>query len=165
MSQLPYWICIDEIPVGVLLFSLPRISNPIDGIQPMNLLELARIWIHPSVQGLTYEDRNGKSHSLSVASCAVGKSLQRVRKDWKIKYPNLPRIDSVISWSDDEHHEGIIYKSSNFKTTGKSGGALHGNGIRKNGGVDKMHKDYKNIKTKFLYKFSPAGMNHDVNPK
>ena len=47
-----------------------------------------------------------------------------------MKYPNLPRIDSVISWSDDEHHEGIIYKSSNFKTTGKSGGALHGNGIR-----------------------------------
>ena len=52
MSQLSYWICIDEIPVGVLLYSLPRISNPIDGIEPMNLLELARIWIHPSVQGL-----------------------------------------------------------------------------------------------------------------
>ena len=85
----------------------------------MNLLELARIWIHPSVQGLNYEDRNGKSHSLSVASCAVGNSLKRVREDWKMKYPNLPRIDSVISWSDDEHHDVIIYKSSIFKTTGK----------------------------------------------
>ena len=163
MSQLPYWICIDDNPVGVLLYSLPRISKPIDGIEPMNLLELARIWIHPSVQGLSYEDRNGKSHSLSVASCAVGTSLKRVREDWKMKYPNLPRIDSVISWSDDEHHEGIIYKSSNFKITGKSGGISHGNGLRKNGGVDKMHKDYKNIKTKFLYKFPNSNLSAVTN--
>ncbi len=62
MSQLSYWICIDEIPVGVILYSLPRINVPIDGIEPMKLLELARLWIHPSVQNLSYEDRNGKSH-------------------------------------------------------------------------------------------------------
>ena len=71
MGQLPYWICIDEIPVGVISYSLPRISNQVDGIEPMNLLELARLWINPSVQNLSYEDRNGKSHSLSVASCAM----------------------------------------------------------------------------------------------
>ena len=154
MSQLSYWICIDEIPVGVLLYSLPRISNPIDGIQPMNLLELARIWIHPSVQGLTYEDRNGKSHSLSVASCAVGKSLKRVRKDWKMKYPNLPGIDAIISWSDDVRHEGTIYKSCNFKMMGKSGGNAHGKGKRKISGNYIPHKDYRHIKTRFLYSFS-----------
>ena len=60
MSQLSYWICIDEIQVGVISYSLPRISNQVDGIEPMNLLELARLWIHPSVQNLSYEDRNGK---------------------------------------------------------------------------------------------------------
>ena len=49
----------------------------------MNLLELTRKWIHPSVQGLNYENRNGKSHFLSVASCAVGTSLKRVREDCK----------------------------------------------------------------------------------
>ena len=43
MSQLPYWICIDGEKVGVLLYSLPRVSNPIDGIEPMKLLELARL--------------------------------------------------------------------------------------------------------------------------
>ena len=53
MSQLSYWICIDEIQVGVISYSLPRISNPVDGIEPMKLLELARLWIHPSVQNLT----------------------------------------------------------------------------------------------------------------
>ena len=115
MSQLSYWICIDEIPVGVILYSLPRINVPIDGIEPMNLLELARLWIHPSVQNLTYEDRNGKSHSLSVASCAMGNSIKRVKTDWYMKYSNLPKIDAVISWSDDKRQDCKISKSYNSK--------------------------------------------------
>ena len=53
--------------------------------------------------------------------------------------------------------------SSNFKITGKSGGITHGNGLRKNGGVDKMHKDYKNIKTKFLYKFPNSNLTAVTN--
>ena len=153
MGQLPYWICIDEIPVGVISYSLPRISNQVDGIEPMNLLELARLWINPSVQNLSYEDRNGKSHSLSVASCAMGKSIKRVKTDWYMKYPNLPKIDAVISWSDDKRHKGTIYKSSNFKVSGKSGGNSHGNGKRKDSGNYIPHKDFKHIKTRFLYKY------------
>jgi hypothetical protein len=150
---LSYWICIDEIQVGVISYSLPRISNQVDGIEPMNLLELARLWIHPSVQNLNYEDRNGKSHSLSIASCAMGKSIKRVKTDWYMKYPNLPEIDAIISWSDDKRHKGTIYKSSNFKVTGKSGGNSHGNGKRKDSGNYIPHKDFKNVKTRFLYKY------------
>ncbi len=153
MSQLPYWICIDGEKVGVLLYSLPRVSNPIDGIEPMKLLELARLWINPSVQNLTYEDRNGKSHSLPVASCAMGKSIKRVRNDWEMKYPNLPGIDAIVSWCDDTRHEGTIYKSSNFKVTGKSGGNSHGAGKRKVSGNYIPRKDFKNVKTRFLYRF------------
>ena len=153
MAQLPYWICIDGEKVGVLLYSLPRISNPVDGIEPMNLLELARLWINPSVQNLTYEDRNGKSHSLPVASCAMGKSIRRIKDDWKMKYPNLPGIDAIVSWCDDTRHEGTIYKSSNFKVTGKSGGNSHGAGKRKVSGNYIPRKDFKNIKTRFLYRF------------
>ena len=158
MGQLPYWICIDEIPVGVISYSLPRISNQVDGIEPMNLLELARLWINPSVQNLSYEDRNGKSHSLSVASCAMGKSIKRVKTDWYMKYPNLPKIDAVISWSDDKRHKGTIYKSSNFKVSGKSGGNSHGNGKRKDSGNYIPHKDFRNIKTRFLYKFPNSNL-------
>ena len=155
MSQLSYWICIDEIPVGVLLYSLPRINVPVDGIEPMKLLELARLWIHPSVQNLSYEDGNGKSHSLPVASCGMGKSLRRIRKDWKEKYPSLPEVDAIVSWSDDVRHKGTIYKSSNFKETGKSGGNLHGTGTkRKDGGYYRLNKDFRHIKTRFLYKFN-----------
>ena len=66
--------------------------------------------MHPSVQNLNYEDRNGKSHSLSIASCATGKSMKRVKTDRHMKYPNLPKIDAIISWSDDKRHKGTIYK-------------------------------------------------------
>ena len=82
---------------------------PVDGVEPMKLLELARIWIHPSLQNLYFEDRNGKKHSLFVVSCAVGKLLIK-------------------------RHEGTIYKVSNFKMTGKSGGNTHGSGKRKDSG-------------------------------
>ena len=144
MSQLPYWIFIDGIPVGVILYSLPRVNVPIDGIEPMKLLELARLWIHPSVQNQTFKDKNGRTHSLPVASCAMGKSLRRIKKDWEQKYPTLPEVDAIVSWSDDVRHKGTIYKSSNFKETGKSGGNLHGTGTkRKDGGHYKLNKDFR----------------------
>ena len=95
--------------LGVISYSLPRISNQVDGIEPMNLLELARLWIHPSVQNLNYEDRNGKSHSLSIASCAMGKSIKRVKTDWYIKYPNLPKIDAVLL--------GVMTKDTRVQST------------------------------------------------
>ena len=66
--------------------------------------------MHPSVQNLNYEDRNGKSHSLSIESCAMGKSMKRVKTDWHMKYPNLAKIDAIISWSDDKRHKGKISK-------------------------------------------------------
>ena len=130
MGQLPYWICIDKIRVGVMSYSLPTVSNPVDGIEPMKLLELARLWIHPSVQNLTIQDRNGKTRSLSVASCAMGKSIKRVQEDWYMKYPTLPKIDAVISWSDHKRHKGTIYKLSNFQETGKSDVNSHSAGKR-----------------------------------
>ena len=40
MGQLSYWIYIDGIQVGVISYSLPRISNQVDGIQPMIYLNL-----------------------------------------------------------------------------------------------------------------------------
>ena len=70
-----------------------------------------------------------------------------------MKYPNLPKIDAVSSWSDDKRQKGTIYKSSNFQETGKSGGYSHGTGKRKDSGNQIHHKDYKNDKTRFLYRF------------
>lgn len=153
MAQLPYWITIDDRRVGVMLYAYPRLSVPIQGIRPMNLLELARLWVHPSVQGHRIVGRDGKEHALSVPSCAIGQSLRRLRSDWRTKYPQLPDVQAVVSWADDVHHEGTVYKASNFEQIGKSGGAMHGNRRRDNGGEDKLNPDYSHVKTMYLFQF------------
>ena len=156
MAQLPYWVLVDEVPVGVILYSLPRLSVPLFGIPPMNLAELARMWLSPDVQGKTVEDSDGLSHSLSVASCSVAKSLARIQKDWYKKYPHLPDVFAVVSWADNVHHEGVIYRACNFEEMGQSGGSMHGNRRRPNGGRDQLNSDYEHPKTMFFYRFSGA---------
>lgn len=161
MAQLPYWIILDEIPVGVILFSLPRLSVPLFGVPPMNLLELARLWISPTVQKKFVSDTKGRKHALSIASCAMGKALRSAQKDWYAKYPKLPDILAIVSWADTMHHEGKIYRAANFKEMGTSGGSLHGNRRRNNGGKDQLNPDYKHVKTVFLYKFKSALSNRE----
>ena len=69
-----------------------------------------------------------------------------------MKYPKLPQIDGVIPWSDDNRHKGKIYRSSNFIETGKSDGNSQGSGKRRDSGNYSPHKDFRNVKTRFLYK-------------
>ena len=74
----------------------------------------------------------------------------------------MPEVDAIVSWSDDERHKGTIYRSSNFKETGKSGGNLHGTGTkRKDGGYYRLNKDFRHIKTRFLYKFDTTVRNSE----
>jgi hypothetical protein len=153
MGQLPYWVLLDNQRVGVLLYAYPRMSVKFHGYGPMELLELARMWLDPSIQGLRVTDSSGREHSFSVATCAVGKSLRRVRQDWHGKYPHLPDILAVVSWADQEHHEGTIYSAANFHRLGTSGGSLHGHTYRRNGGHDQLNPDYKHLKTTFLYEY------------
>jgi hypothetical protein len=156
MAQLPYWICIDGVPVGVILYAYPRLSVPLFGIQPMNVLELARIWLSPDVQGGQVMDSKGEAHSPSVVGCAIAQSLRRIQRDWYSKYPKLPDVLGIVSWADDVHHEGTIYKACNFQASGKSGGSLHGNRQRPNGGRDKLNPDYEHSKTRYWYPFKNA---------
>lgn len=154
MAQLPYWINVDGVRRGVLLFAYPRMSATYQGYGPMNLLELARMWLDPEVQGQTVIDSDGKRHALAVATCAVGMSLRRIRYDWHVKYPHLPRIEAIVSWADQVHHEGTIYRASNFREVGVSGGSLHGSTNRPNGGRDQLNPDYLHLKTAFIFEFA-----------
>jgi len=159
MAQVPYWVTLDGERCGVLLYALPRMSAKsakFDGHGPMNLVELARMWLHPRVQGLRVVSSDGKEHAFSVATAAVGQSLRRIRQDWHGKYPHLPLIAACVSWADEEHHEGTIYRAANFREVGKSGGTLHGNTIRKGGGRDQMNPDYLHVKKAFLYSYPRA---------
>ena len=151
MAQMPYWITLDEQVCGVMLFAYPRMSATYQGFRPMNLLELARLWIDPLVQGIKVRDRDGKEHAFSVATCAVGKALRRLRQDWHVKYPRLPDVLAIVSWADAEHHEGTIYKACNFTEVGRSGGTYHGSTLRSNGGHDQLNPDYLHEKRAFMY--------------
>lgn len=75
---------------------------------------------------------------------------QRAAKDWALKYPRLPNIRAIVSWADDVHHEGTIYRAANFTELGKSGGAQHGAARRRNGGNDKLNPDYLHPKTLYM---------------
>jgi len=156
MGQMPYWVLLDGARVGVLLFAYPRMSVTYQGFRPMNLLELARMWLDPAVQGMTVVDSNGEEHAFAVATCAVGKSLRRLRQDWHGKYPHLPDVLAVVSWADQEHHEGTIYRAANFREVGESGGSFHGKALRRNGGHDQLNEDYLHVKTAFVYEFKSA---------
>lgn len=154
MAQLPYWITLDGRRVGVLLFAYPRMSVAYQGYHPMTLVELARMWVVPDVQGLRVRDSRGAEHAFAVATCAVGKALRRVRQDWHGKYPHLPDALAVVSWADQVHHEGTIYRAANFREVGVSGGALHGSAHRVNGGRDQLHPDYLHLKSAFIYEYA-----------
>jgi hypothetical protein len=154
MAQLPYWVRVDGVLVGVVLYALPRLSVPLDGFGPMNILELARMWISPDLQNRRVVDSRGRDHSVAVSSAAVGKTLRVVRQDWFRKYPGLPDIYAVVSWADTVHHEGTVYRAANFSEQGRSGGTMHGSRTRHNGGRDQMNPDYSHVKTRFLYKFA-----------
>ena len=153
MAQMPYWITLDGERVGVFLFALPRLSVTYQGHGPMNLIELARMWIDPNTQGQRVKDSSGREHTLAIATCAIGMALRRIRQDWHGKYPHLPNIEACVSWADDVHHEGTVYRAANFEEVGKSGGALHGNAHRPNGGRDQLNQDYRHIKTAFIHRY------------
>ena len=65
-------------------------------------------------------------------------------------------ITACVSWADDVHHEGTIYRASNFTEVGKSGGSLHGTSKRKGGGRDQAHADYVHPKSAFLFDYPKA---------
>jgi hypothetical protein len=155
MAQVPYWVNLDDERVGVILFSLPRISVPFYGYPPMQLLELARLWLEPRVQGQVIKSSTGGSHVRAIAGCAVAQALRCVRSDWTTKYPNLPPPRACVAWADLSLHSGTVYRATNFRAVGVSGGRLPGAWTRPNGGAHHRHEDYLRPKVAYLYAWTP----------
>ncbi len=156
MAQLAYWIEVDGTRVGVVLFALPRMSVSFHGYHPMSLIELARLWIDPSVQGTRVFDRVGHEHSFAIAGCAVALALRRIRTDWRQKYPHLPDLRACVAWADTSLHRGTVYRATNFREVGTSGGRQPGRWTRPVGGRHQQHDDYRRLKTTFLYTWHPT---------
>jgi hypothetical protein len=151
MAQIAYWVMLDDKPCGALLFALPRLSVPFHGYAPMSLIELARCWLQPAVQDCWVRDQSGRSHNLPVASCALGKSLRVIRRDWHGKYPHLPHIRACVAWSDRQLHRGTIYQAANFVQLGMTSVSQPGAGTRRTGGHHLHHSDYLRVKATYLY--------------
>jgi len=154
MAQLPYWVHLDDSRVGVILFALPRLSQPFRGYHPMQLLELARLWIDPAAQGQTVTARDGTVHSLPVAGCAIAAALRVARDDWQRKYPRLPPVEACVAWADLSRHDGTVYRATNFTYVGLSGGTQPGRWERPNGGRHQRRADYDNRKAAFIFRWS-----------
>lgn len=83
------------------------------------VLDLARVWVHPDLQ--THQG----DHALCVFSQMVGLVLRRVNHDWLEHhppvYPELPyHIRLIISYCELEHHDGVAYRASGFRSIGLS---------------------------------------------
>jgi hypothetical protein len=128
-SPFAYRIRVDGKEAGVIimatihftrqkeLFGYPRLPTK------WQVLTVARVWINPRYQGITTTDSQGCRHTFPVASCALGKMLNRVQRDWLDHHP--PRLDApyhirlILAYADTgENHEGTIYRAANFKLWG-----------------------------------------------
>ena len=82
---------VPEIAVGA--FGLER--NQQEGIY-----ELSRLCIHPDIQKEEY----------NITSSFVSRCIRRFRKD--------ARVRAILSYADNNHHTGIIYRACNFQYYG-----------------------------------------------
>ena len=137
--QINYAILIDGVVDGVITYAYPMMSADLEGVPSDELLEFARLYLASNIP-----------HS---ASCAIGKSLRRIQKDWATLYPDakIPRL--VVSWSDTTRHTGTVYKAANFEWLRRSRGVPPGNAATSKRGARVSHDDYNHDKDCWIYWF------------
>lgn len=144
-SPLAYHVLMDDWRIGCLIFGRPKATRCYDGkltygslkdvadgraqFDRWEVLNLARVWLHPSVQrGGTfyqpnllpgYEDRRGEWRS-TLASHVIGQALCRVGFDYLSQrppcFPDEPyKIKVVLSYCDTTLHKGTIYRAAGFE--------------------------------------------------
>lgn len=135
--QLNYAVLLDGEVDGVLTYAYPMMSAALCGVPSDELLEFARLYL--------------ASNTPHVASCAIGKSLRIIERDWAIVYPDAKTPRLVVSWSDSTRHTGVIYKAANFVWLRRVKGQLHGNSPTSKRGQREGHSDYSHDKDCWVY--------------
>ncbi len=135
--QLNYAVLFDGQVDGVLTYAYPMMSAPLCGVPSDELLEFARLYL--------------ASNTPHVASCAIGKSLRIVERDWATVYRDAKRPRLVVSWSDSTRHTGVIYKAANFVWLKRSKGHPPGNKATSKRGQREGHSDYSHDKDCWVY--------------
>lgn len=120
----------DGRPWGVVVMKKPQhlAQRELFGYEGLpthwQVLDLARVWIHPSLQV-----RRDDGQALCVFSQMVGMVLRRVQWDWLEHhppvFPELPyHILTIISYCELAHHDGKAYIASGFRPWGMSSDGL-----------------------------------------
>ena len=135
--QVNYSVSIDGVVDGVITYAYPMMSAPICGVPSDEVLEFARLYLHQNIQ-----------HS---ATCAIGKSLRRIRRDWHTLFPDAKPVRLVVSWSDTTRHKGTVYKAANFEWLKRSPAQRHGNSPDSKRGARESHDDYSHEKDCWVY--------------
>lgn len=86
-------IPVPELAVGA--FGLQRHEQE-------GLYELSRLCVHPKIQKEEY----------NITSWFVSRCIRRFKKDTKVR--------AILSYADNDHHQGVIYRATNFKYYGLS---------------------------------------------
>jgi len=135
--QLNYLVLIDGTVDGVITFAYPMMSAEINGCKSDEIVEFARLFLASNIP--------------HTASCAIGKTIRRIKQDWAREFPDAKPVRAVVSWSDSEYHVGTVYKAANFtwlKKTGKPGGRNQSTSKR---GARPAHDDFKHEKDCWWY--------------
>lgn len=135
--QVNYLILQDGTVEGVITFAYPMMSAPLCGVPSDEVLEFARLYLHHNTP--------------HVASCAIGKSIRRIVRDFATLYPEAKPPRLLVSWSDTTRHVGTVYRASNFTWLRRTKGQPHGNKAGSKRGVREQHGDYSNDKDCWVY--------------
>lgn len=135
--QLNYAVSIDGTVDGVITYALPMVIGSIAGISTLEIIEFARLYLAQNIP-----------HS---ATCAIGKSLKRIRADWARAFPSAPLPLAVVSWSDTTYHKGTIYKAANFEFLHRSKPTQKGKGAWPRSVI---RSDFEHTKDCWIYRWN-----------
>lgn len=156
--QIAYGVWYRGIGVGVVHYAYPRWSkSPYpEAPSPLNTLECARVYIsNLDRHGYPVGNEKGRRiEGLSVAAFVATANL--VKRDWAAKYPNLPRVTALVSWSDNVRHAGRLYSLAGWRLDTDSAGGrmksekwIHGSS-RYNGRTTRNnYSDYAHLKSRW----------------
>jgi hypothetical protein len=142
-SPVGYAIILGDSPVGILLFGRPQSTScypffgSVEDVQTgraevtrWQILNLARVWIHPTAQkggglygpewGLPgFVDRRGVWRS-TLASAAINAAFDRIVIDYLVEkppcFPEEPyELRYAISYCDTRIHKGALYRAAGFE--------------------------------------------------
>lgn len=136
--QINYAVSLDGVVDGVITYAYPMTSAPIAGVPSDEVLEFARLFLYRNIP--------------HMASCAIGKSLKRVRRDWLRAFPDAKTPRLVVSWSDSVYHVGTVYRAANFVWLRRTTGQPPGNRATSKRGCRVKHGDYKHDKDCWIYR-------------